>query len=335
MKSNNLEVTYSQKNYSIQKVIAAVTIALFTIKIVAWYLTSSVAILTDALEYTINVVTSLVGLYSLALSARPKDYNHPYGHGKVEFLSAAIEGTLMIVSAFLIMYEAINNFQHPHVLSKLDFGIYLIIFTALVNYIMGEFALRKGKKNHSLALQASGHHIKSDTYATVGIILGLVAIHHTGYAWLDSVVALVFALIIILSGYKILRSSVAGIMDEADEALLKRVVSLLEASRRENWIDLHNLRIIKYGSTLHLDCHMTVPWYLNVHEAHREIDALNTLVTEHFPEGIELFVHTDGCLDFSCAICTKTDCPVRKFSFEKKINWTVYNISTNEKHNSV
>ncbi len=123
-------------------------------------------------------------------------------------------------------------------------------------------------------------------------------------------------------------------MDEADEELLGKMVSLLQANRGAEWIDLHNLRIIKYGSTLHLDCHLTVPWYMNVHEAHLEIDKLSKLVNDNFGESIELFVHTDGCLDFSCEICTNEGCAVRKALFKHTVEWTVKNISDDHKHNA-
>ncbi|MGH2552496.1 MAG: cation diffusion facilitator family transporter, partial [Chitinophagaceae bacterium] len=153
-----------------------------------------------------------------------------------------------------------------------------------------------------------------------------------GLTWVDSAVACLFGGFIIFTGYKIVRSSLAGIMDEADEKLLSRMVEVLNASRRDNWIDLHNLRVIKYGTVLHLDCHLTVPWFLNVHEAHIEIDALSNLIRKKFGESLELFVHSDGCLPFSCRICDKSDCPERKNNFEKKINWTLENISSNQKH---
>jgi cation diffusion facilitator family transporter len=320
------------ESYAFQKKLTAVALLLFFVKLIAWYLTDSVAILTDALEYTINVISGFIGLFSLYLSAQPRDSNHPYGHGKAEFISAAIEGTLMVVSAFLIIYEAINNLKHPHVISRLDYGIFLVGLTAIVNYVMGYFAVKRGKKNNSLALIATGKHMQTDTYATVGIIIGLAIMHITHYGWIDSIVALIFAFIIIITGYKILRSSIAGIMDETDNALLTRIVALFNASRKANWIDMHNLRIIKYGSILHLDCHLTVPWFLNVHEAHREVDELDRLVKENFGESVELFVHTDGCLEFSCKICSKQDCLVRQHHFIKKIDWTVDNVSTNSKH---
>ncbi len=321
-----------KQNYNFQKIIAIVGVILFVIKLAAWYITNSVAILTDALESTINVISGFIGLYSLYLSALPKDQNHPYGHGKAEFVSAAIEGTLISVAGIVIIYEAINNLKHPHPIGKLDYGIILVAITAIINYLLGSVAVKKGKNNNSLALIASGKHLQSDTYSTLGIIAGLILLSITKIAWLDSAVALLFAAIIMITGYKIIRNSLAGIMDEADDELLKKVVDLLQKSRRENWVDLHNLRIIKYGSTIHLDCHITVPWYLNVNEAHAEIKSLEDLVISHFGSSVELFVHTDGCMDFSCKICSKSDCPVRQHNFVKKINWTVENISSNNKH---
>ena len=322
----------SKQNLRIQKIITAIAILLFVVKIIAWYSTNSIAILTDALESIVNVIAALIGLYSLYLSAKPKDYDHPYGHGKAEFISAAIEGTLIAVAGFIIIYEAITNLFHPHTLKQLDYGISLVAATAVINYVAGVICLRVGKKNNSIALVASGKHLQADTWSTVGIIAGLILLVATKINWIDSAVALIFSFVIIYTGYKIIRKSIAGIMDEADEELLKKMVIMLNGNRKQNWIDLHNLRIIKYGGTLHLDCHLTVPWYLNVHEAHTEIDELSTLVKKEFGESMELFVHSDGCLDFSCAICTKTECTVRKHWFEKKVEWTMANISSNNKH---
>ena len=121
-------------------------------------------------------------------------------------------------------------------------------------------------------------------------------------------------------------------MDETDSTLMEKMVSMLNNTRRQNWVDLHNLRIIKYGGTLHVDCHLTVPWYLNVLEAHDEIEALSRQVKKEFGESLELFVHSDACMEFSCRICTKQDCTVRQHPFLKKIEWTMENISTDNKH---
>jgi cation diffusion facilitator family transporter len=207
-----------------------------------------------------------------------------------------------------------------------------VALTAIINFSIGFIAVKQGTKNNSLALTATGKHLQSDTYATLAIIVGLILMYFTNYSWIDSFVAFVFALFIIVSGYKILRKSIAGIMDEADDELLENVVSILEKNRTENWVDLHNLRIIKYGGTLHLDCHLTVPWFLNVHQAHKEVDALSNVVKTNFGQSVELFVHTDGCLDFSCKICTQQHCEVRKFAFEKKVHWNMENVSRDNKH---
>jgi len=305
---------------------------LFFVKLLAWFLTHSVSILTDALESIVNVIAGLIGLYSLYISGKPKDLDHPYGHGKVELISAAFEGVLIAFAGFIIIIEAISNLFHPHNIQRLDYGIYLVAITAAINYFSGFYCLKIGKKNNSLALIASGKHLMTDTYTTLGIISGLIMIYLTGINWIDSVVAILFAFIILQTGYKIVRSSIAGIMDEADLELINKMISLLNQNRSANWIDLHNLRIIKNGSMIHVDCHLTVPWYFNVHEAHHEIDKLTTLVTTHFGDAVEFFVHSDGCLEFSCAICDKSDCKVRKHSFEKKIEWNINNILSNKKH---
>lgn len=320
------------KNLQIQRWVTAVSVLLLAAKFFAYYITHSVSVLTDALESIVNVVAGLIGLYSLYIAAKPRDVNHPYGHGKAEFISAAIEGTLIVSASAIIIYKAVIQLVYPVEIKRIGLGIILVAATALINFLMGRVALQHGKRNSSLALVASGKHLQSDSYSTLGIILGLLLIFFTGLHWIDSAFAIFFGLLICFTGYKILRKSIAGIMDEADIELLSKMVDVLNENRRENWVDLHNLRVIKYGSVLHLDCHLTVPWFLNVHDAHKEIDALSSLIKNEFGESIEFFVHSDGCLPFSCKICDKQNCIERKHNFEKKINWTKENILMNQKH---
>lgn len=321
-----------KQNLSIQKWITSISVLLLVFKFAAYYLTNSVSILTDALESIVNVAAGFIGLYSLYIAAKPRDADHPYGHGKAEFISAAVEGTLILSAGAIIIYKAIQSFIKPAALQKLDYGVYLVAAAALINFLMGIVSIRNGKKNNSPALMASGKHLLSDSYSTLGIIAALVFIYFTGLKWIDPVVAIIFGLLIIYTGYNILRQSVAAIMDEADKVILKKLTDVLNRNRQENWVDLHNLRVIKYGSVLHLDCHLTVPWYLNIHEAHREIDALSALVKKELGESVELFVHSDGCLDFSCKICNKQNCNERKHNFEKRIDWTYTTILQNRKH---
>ena len=322
----------ANQNLRVQKWVAAISVLLLMAKFVAWYFTTSVSILTDALESIVNVAAGFIGLYSLFVAAKPRDRDHPYGHGKAEFLSAAIEGTMILIAGVVIIYQAIKQLIYPVVLHKLDLGIGLVAATAVINFITAFVCLRIGRANNSLALVASGKHLQSDAWSTAGIVAALTIMHFTGLLWIDSVVAIAIALFIIVTGYGIIRRSIAGIMDEADEKLLSEMVELLNNNRQKNWIDLHNLRVIKYGAVLHIDCHLTVPWYLNVHEAHLEIDKLSELVKQKFGECVELMVHADDCLSFQCHICNKTDCQVRQHRFEKSIEWTLENISQNKKH---
>ena len=305
---------------------------LLCIKFFAYFLTNSVAILTDALESIVNVVAGFIGWYSLYVAFKPRDTGHPYGHGKAEFLSSAIEGTLISMAGIFIIIEAIINLLHPHPLSELDYGIILIALSGIINFIAGKFAIKTGRQNNSMAITATGKHLVSDSYSTVGLLIGLAILFFTKIWWIDSAVAIVIAFIILFTGYKIVRQSIAGIMDEADPGLLNKLVETLNKNRRPNWIDLHNLRIIKYGSSLHVDCHLTLPWYFNVHEAHLEIDALAKVIKENFGNAIEIFVHTDGCLEFSCKICSKENCNVRIHPFQKKIEWEMDNIFPDQKH---
>jgi cation diffusion facilitator family transporter len=322
----------AKQNLRVQQLVTVIALLLFVIKVVAWFITGSVAVLTDALESTVNVVAGIIGWYSLYISAKPRDHDHPYGHGKAEFVSAAVEGALISVAGIVIIYEAINNLLHPHTIKALDYGLLLVGATALINFFAGAYCIRTGRRNNSLALVASGKHLQSDTWSTLGIIVGLALMLFTKLWWIDSVVAIALAFFIMYTGYRIVRSSLAGIMDEADKAILQKMVAMLNANRQPNWVDLHNLRIIKYGSVLHMDAHLTLPWYLNVHQAHAEIEALANLVKNEFGEAVELFVHSDGCLDFSCRICSKTDCPERKHPFQQQVVWTVENIAANSKH---
>lgn len=322
----------AQYNLRVQKWITGLSIVLFIAKIVAYYLTNSLAILSDALESIVNVLAGVIGLYSLYVAAKPSDEDHPYGHGKAEFVSAAAEGGLIVAAGVLIIYETITNFITNKPISSIDYGIILVGATAVINYVAGFICLKVGKQNKSLALQASGKHLQTDTYSTLAIIAGLIIISITKINWLDKVIAITMSIFIMRSGYLIIRQSLAGIMDQQDMALLQQLVQVLNDNKKVNWVDLHNLRVIKYGSQLHIDCHLTVPWYLNVHEAHAEIDDLINLIRTNFKDSIEFFVHTDGCLPFSCKLCKKFKCPVRQHPFEHTIEWTLDNLLSNKKH---
>jgi cation diffusion facilitator family transporter len=322
----------SKQNFVVQKWVTALSLVLFILKITAYYLTASLAILSDALESIVNIVAGFIGLYSLYVAAKPRDEDHPYGHGKAAFISSAAEGSLIIAAGILIIYETIVNMLSNETVQQLDQGMWLVGSTAVLNYIAGAYCIRIGKKNNSLALESSGKHLQIDTFSTVGVLLAIALMYFTKLYWIDKAIALGLSGWIMYNGYTILRKSLAGIMDEADEKMLTEFIQILNTHKKINWVDLHNLRVIKYGDLLHIDCHLTLPWYFNIHEAHLEIDELSKLIKTNFGDAIELFVHTDGCLPFSCVICHKLDCTKRIQPFQHQLDWTLENVVSNQKH---
>ena len=320
----------------IQFVVLSVGILLMGGKFIAYLITHSNAILTDALESIINVVAGGFGLYSLILASKPKDEDHPYGHGKIEFISASIEGVLIILAGIAIIFKSSYNLFFPSFVHKIDIGIWIIGISGVINFIIGQIAEIKGKKSDSITLIASGKHLKSDAYTTIGILIGLVLIYFTKIIWIDNIVAIACGIWIIYSGYKILKESVGGIMDEADFALLEKITANLEKHRKPNWIDIHNLRTIKYGDKLHIDCHVTLPFYFSVKEGHNEIDEMEQLIDQVFEKKVEIFIHVDPCNpEFSCSVCLKSACNERKIPFDKKIIWNLENTMQNSKHGKI
>jgi divalent metal cation (Fe/Co/Zn/Cd) transporter len=322
----------SKQNLRIQYTLTGLTIIVFALKVATFFITHSLSVLSDTLESVINIIATLVGSYSLYIASKPKDKDHPYGHGKAEFISSAFQGTLIIVVGCLIIYESIDSFIHPGTLHNLGNGFWILIVVALINIATALYVMRIGKKNNSMALITSGKLFLIDFFTTITVATGLLILMLTNIQKVDSIIAILLGLWVVYDGYKILRASLAGIMDEADMALLENVIEEINKNRIDSWIDLHNLRVIKYGPLLHIDCHLTMPWYLNVHEAHKVMDQFTDLIKRKFGDSVEFFIHTDGCMAFSCEICNLAACEKRQHSFKKKLNWNMENVLSNKKH---
>lgn len=315
-----------------QKWIAIFGAILFVAKIAAWKLTDSDAVFSDAMESIVNVISAFMGFYSLYLAGKPRDAEHPYGHGKVEFVTSGIEGALIGIAGIMIIYEGINSLVVGKVLKELDWGIGIIAATALVNYFLGYISIRRGIKENSAVLISSGKHLQSDTVTTVGVVISLLLVYLTHLDWLDAAVALLFGSYIIFIGYKIIRKSLRGIMDEHDPVLMQKIVDLLEKNRKTEWIDIHNMKIQQFGSSLHIDAHITLPWYYPLRDAHREMENVIILLASNTTRAVEFNFHMDDCKPISCSICRIADCPVREFPFIKTVKWTTENVSSADKH---
>lgn len=305
---------------------------LMIIKFAAFFITHSNAILTDALESIINVVAGGFALYSLYYSSQPKDSDHPYGHGKIEYLSSGLEGSLIVVSGIAIVIKSVHSFFFPVQLHSLDVGLYLTLLTGVCNYVMGRYLIRIGGRHNSTAMIADGKHLISDTVSSVGIVIGLLVIYFTKIYWLDNLIAVLAAVYICYTGYKLLKESVTSLLDEADAEKLDMVIGILNKSRREKWIDMHNLRVLKYGAHLHVDAHITLPWYDNLETSHAEVALVENLIKKQLGDELEFFIHADPCLPISCPICVVQNCPVRKAEFVKRLEWTLENLLPDEKH---
>lgn len=316
----------------IQQVAVGLGVLIMMVKFAAYYFTHSNTILTDALEAIVNIVAGAFALYSLLISAKPKDSDHPYGHGKIEFISAGFEGILIILASLLIIWKSILSFIHPEEIHHLEFGAILIVISGTANYIIGWYLEKKSKEFRSLILEADGKHLQSDGYISLAILAGVGVIWMTGLTILDNVFAIAAGLYVSFVGYKLLRKSLQGIMDETDAEIINPIIVHLDAHRRDPWIDIHNLRVIQYGSTLHIDCHVTMPWYYTLEQTHTEIDDIAHLINDFSGYPVEVFIHTDPCLPVSCALCQMKDCKVRQHPFEKRVTWNFDNVTVNRKH---
>lgn len=322
----------STNNFTFQRWVAIFGILLFIAKLIAWHLTNSDAVFSDAMESIVNIIAAFMGLYSLYLAAKPKDREHPYGHGKVEFVTSGVEGALIIFAGVIIIVQSVDSLLHGNIPKKLDWGIVIIAVTAAINYLLGYISYQKGLKVNSLVLQSSGKHLQSDTLTTLGVVISLILVYFTKIYWIDAAVALLFGGYIIFVGYKIIRKALSGIMDEADLDMLSRLSSFLNENRQREWIDIHNMRIQQHGSGLHIDAHLTLPWYFELREAHKQMEEVYKLIGAKSDRTIEFNFHLDDCKPISCEICELFECPVRQRPFVKKIEWNSKNISQVGKH---
>ena len=301
-------------------------------KFYAYYATGSTAVLTDALESIINVVAAAFAYYSVYLASLPRDLNHPYGHGKIEFFASGLEGVLILLASAYIFLHASQHLISTPPLARLDLGMYISLGSAVLNGFMGIYLVRMGKSTHSPALMADGKHLKLDAYNGLLIVFALGLTYLTGWIWVDAIASILFAALMCWQGIRLIRESVAALMDETNPTVFNRVIDLIMQHQKPTWIDLHNLRIQQYGGDLHIDCHLTLPRYWDLNRVHDEIHDFEVTMGQVLPTEIEIFVHVDPCLDACCSHCEITDCAIRSHAFSKKIEWTAKNMALNQKH---
>ncbi|MFD1329516.1 cation diffusion facilitator family transporter [Mycoplana ramosa] len=262
------------------------------LKLLAWWVTGSVALLSDALESTVNVIAAVIAWGAIHYAARPADATHPFGHHKAEYFSAVIEGVLIVVAALLILQEAVPKLRAPTLLDQPVLGLAINLVAALLNAVWAAILIRVGRRHRSPALTADGHHILSDVVTSAGVLVGLLLALATGYAILDPVMAIFVALNIVFQGWKIISNSVSGLMDHAvdpaEEAAIKQAI----AAHAEGSLGVHDLKTRRAGSATFIDFHLVVPAGMAVGDAHEICDRLEAAI-ESVQPGAQIAIHVE------------------------------------------
>ncbi len=295
-----------------------VSTLLMALKFVAFLLTGSSAILSDALESIINVAAGGFGLWSVSVASKPPDSKHPYGHGEIEFFSAGFEGALIVLAAGAIVWEAAHRIFSPSRLPALDSGLLILLATALANLWLGLTLIRAGKRMNSVAISADGRHILTDVYTTVGVIAGLLLVRLTGWYMLDGAVAFAVAANIVFIGVKLIFMSSSRLMRAHDPELLDRIASIIARHRKPEWISFHRLRAWSSGREIHMDFHLILPRDLSLEDANRNVVEVQRLIKSQLPGAEDVMIHVEPCMDPECPICPRDPCPSRGKSFREQ-----------------
>jgi len=304
----------------------AVGIGMFITKMTAYFITGSVAIFSDAAESVVHVAATGMALFSIILSAKPADETHLYGHGNVEYFSAGVEGFLIVFAAGVIIYQAILDIIAGPTLESLSIGIIFISAAGIVNLALGYYLIRTGKKTNSLTLIADGKHVLTDAITSIGVLVGIILVLITDYVLLDPILAIIVALNIVFTGYKLIRESIGGLMLETNPAVLKNISDRLISIRKDYWIDLHELRYWQSGETTFIDFHLILPFYFTIQQSHNEEKRIDEELEKEYPNS-QIKIHFDYCNYDLCKFCGYQKCDVRKDEKKIDFNWNVQKLA--------
>jgi cation diffusion facilitator family transporter len=300
----------------------AVGIGMFITKMTAYFITGSVAIFSDAAESVVHVAATGMALFSIILSSKPADKTHLYGHGNVEYFSAGVEGFLILLAAGVIIFTAVGDIIAGPTLESLNIGVIFISAAGVVNLGLGFYLVRTGKKTNSITLVADGKHVLTDAYTSIGVLVGVILVMITGYLLLDPILAIIVAVNIVFTGYKLIRESVGGLMLETNPEMLKKISDKLISMKKNYWIDIHELRYWQSGDRTFIDFHLILPYYFTIEQSHKEEKIIDEELEKDFPNS-QIKIHFDYCVPELCKFCGYDICKVR--TEEKKINfeWNV------------
>ncbi len=297
-----------------------VGVGMFIAKIGAYFITGSAAIFSDAAESVVHVLATSMALFSIILSSKPADESHRYGHGNVEYFSAGIEGFLIVVAAIVIIYAAMHDLIVGAELKSLNIGVIVISGAGVINLLLGLYLIRTGKRTDSITLVADGKHVLTDAVTSIGVIAGIIIVLMTGIVIFDPLVAILVALNILYTGFKLMRESVGGLMLETDPKVLARLSEFLISLKQDFWIDIHELRYWKSGERIFIDFHLILPYYFTIEQSHKEEKRIDSELEKEYPDS-QIKIHFDYCNPDLCKYCGYEACSVRTEEWKKHFIW--------------
>lgn len=270
----------------------AAALATIALKTGAWYVTDSVGLLADAAESIVNLVAAVAMLIALRVAARAADDNHHYGHSKAEFFSAAVEGGMIFVAASFIIWQSITRLLDPQPIEQAGIGLAISVVASIINGAVAFVLLRAGRRHRSITLRADGHHLLTDVWTSVGVLIGVLLVVVTGIDRLDPIVAMLVGLNIIWTGWKLISESGRGLMDEALEPEVNAAIAAALDARRTDDIDFHGLRTRGAGHLSFAEMHVLVPGSWSVRRAHDVVEDLERSLQEEF-EDLDITSHIE------------------------------------------
>lgn len=282
----------SQRTRSIALGSVAVAIMVLGLKLTAWWMTGSIALFSDALESIVNIATAMAALFAVIVASRPADAALPWGYGKVEYISAVLEGVLVLLAALLILTEAWQGFSNPRVLEAPWQGLMVNAAAGVLNGVWCVVLIREGRRRRSPALTADGRHLLSDVVSSAGVLVGVSLAALTGTAWLDPALAVLVAVAILWSGWSLLRDSVGGLLDVAVPKAVLDSIRQVIAAHADGAIEAHDVRTRQAGSALFVDFHLVVPGGMSVADAHQICDRIEEALRAEI-EGLQVTIHVE------------------------------------------
>jgi cation diffusion facilitator family transporter len=270
----------------------AAAVATISLKALAWWITGSVGLLSDAAESVVNLVAAVIALVALTVAARPPDADHQYGHGKAEYFSAAVEGLLIFAAAAVIIVAAVGRLLDPQPLEELGLGLFISLIATAINGAVGVLLIRVGRAHRSATLVADGKHLMTDVWTSAGVLIGVLLVGVTGWLPLDPLVAIAVALNILVTGTRLVSSSVSALLDGAlspqDQAV---VVGILDKYRSDD-VDFHGLQTRESGRSRFVSVHVLVPGAWTVQQAHDVVEVVEADVRAAL-EGVTITTHVE------------------------------------------